>query len=94
MFERRLGKEALTVCAVNLFFDSQDMPPPPSNTILVVTIGIRRKILRCIVRGWREYMKEELRQHARVTTTLQRCLRQGTEFGRLVVELVHLAFHA
>jgi len=83
----------LTVCAVNLFFDAQDMPPPPSNTILVVTIGIKRKILRCILKGWKAYLDEEHRQHAQVTTTLQRCLRQGTEFGRLVVEIVHLAFH-
>ena len=55
MFERRLGKEKLTVCAVNLFFDTADMPPPPSNTVKVVTIGIRRKIYKTIFNGWRAF---------------------------------------
>jgi len=52
MFERRLGREQLTVCAVNLFFDAQDMPPPPSANIdhptSELSISVKSKSIRLI----------------------------------------------
>ena len=93
MFKQRLGKENLTVCAVNLFFESSEMPPPPSPTIKAVTVGIQRKIFGVIWRGWRKYLEDQKRAELEVSTVLQRCLRRMGQFGRVVVEMVHLTFH-
>ena len=76
MFKQRLGKENLTVCAVNLFFESSEMPPPPSPTIKAVTVGIQRKIFGVIWRGWRKYLSDQKRAELEVSTVLQRCLRR------------------
>ena len=92
MFERRLGREQLTVCAVNLFFDAQDMPPPPSANIEAVNIGIRRKIYKLILRGWTDYLIEQRRNHVAAAMALERALRKAPG-KRLVVETVHLAYH-
>lgn len=97
LFERRLGRERLSICAVNLFFSAEELIPPlpeiHQDIIKSVRIGVQRKILGALLQAWKSHLHDILRARAAASMILQRCVRAGSIKATLAVEIFFKGFH-
>lgn len=90
LFKRELGREHLSICAVNFFFSNEDTLLD-EGIIKSVRVGVRRKILIMLIGAWKLRLAENSRRYATASMILRRCARGHSK--RLAVEFVVKGFY-
>lgn len=93
VFRGRIGQKALSISAVNLFF-AEDSDPPDAIAANALHLGVRRQVLKFLLRAWQNEIKDWQRCRTIAIVTMQRALRRSKGARpHWTPELIGLVFH-